>query len=55
MCVCCVCVIPVQLKSQRPIDRSKAQQSNPSQEDAAENARLEIQNPNLTEDRRIKI
>lgn len=51
VCVC-VCVIPVQLKSQCPIDGSETEQSNPSQQDAAENTRLEIENPNLQEDKR---
>ena len=43
----CVCVLPVQLESQRPVDGGKTEQSNPSQQDAAENARLEIENPDL--------
>lgn len=47
-----VSFIPVQLKSQRSIDSSEAQQSNPSQQDAAENTRLEVKNPNLQENRR---
>lgn len=50
--VVCVCVIPVQLKSQCPIDGSETEQSNPSQQDAAENTRLEIENPNLQEDKK---
>lgn len=44
--------VPVQLKSQRPIDGSETQQSNPTQKDAAENTGLEVENPNLEEDRR---
>lgn len=48
-CECSVCVIPVQLKSQCPIDGSETEQSNPSQQDAAENTRLEIENPDLQE------
>lgn len=47
----CVCVLPVQLKSQSPVDGSEAEQSNPSQQDAAENTRLEIENPDLQEKR----
>ena len=50
-----MCVLPVQLKSQRPVDGSEAQQSNPAQQDAAENARLEIEDPNLEEDGRTKV
>lgn len=45
-------VLPVQLKSQCPVDGGETEQSNPSQQDAAENARLEIENPDLQKDRR---
>lgn len=44
--------VPVQLKSQHPVDGSETQQSNPAQKDAAENTGLEVENPNLEEDRR---
>lgn len=45
-------ILPVQLKSQCPVDGGETEQSNPSQQDAAENARLEIENPDLQKDRR---
>lgn len=43
--------VPVQLQGERPVDGGEAQQTDPTQEDAAENAGLEIQNPHLMEDR----
>lgn len=45
----CVCVAPVQLQSKRPVNGGKAQQPHPAQQNAAENAGLEIQNSHLQE------
>lgn len=50
-CVCNGSVLPVQLKSQCPVDGSKTQQADPSQQDAAENTWLEVENPDLQWDR----
>jgi len=47
VCVCvCVCV-PVQLEGQGPVDGGEAQQADPSQEDTAEYAGLEVEDPDL--------
>ena len=60
MCVCvcvCVCVyvcareregvLPVQLEGEGAVDGGEAQQANPSEEDAAEHAWLEVQDEDL--------
>lgn len=55
LCRCvlvCVCVLPVQLESQRAVDGGETEQSNPSQQDAAENTRLEIEDPDLQRGRK---
>lgn len=46
-------MLPVQLKSQCPIDGSETQQSDPSQQDAAKNTGLEVQDPNLHKQQRL--
>ena len=48
----CLCALPVQLESQSPVDGGETEQSNPSQQDAAENTGLEIENPDLQRGRK---